>query len=207
MVALRPAEFDRFLARLGWEAARVMVFGPDEGRVRNRVAAIAAATLGSNPDPMARVELEVEAVNADPPRLMDEANAISMFGADRRLLLIQRGDKLAKPILQALLDAPPLATIVLIADDLPKKSPFRTAMEAHPAVTVIACYPPDSSEMLTQIDQRVRATGRTITPAARAALAEIVAGDFGLAESEIDKLLTYTEGSLAIDVDDVEAIV
>jgi DNA polymerase III subunit delta len=207
MAVIRPAEIERFIARAGNGPKIVLLFGPDEGAVRLRGRDFANAFLGSDPDPLSRVEFEAEALNSDPARLADEAYAVSMFG-DRRAILIRQAGKLSKPIWQALFDNPsPEAAIILMADELTKSSPLRVAAESNVQVAAIACYLPSITEIEATIASRCKAVGVTISPAAKTALSELLGADQALSESEIDKLVLFCHGKSLIEVEDIEQIV
>lgn len=207
MAIIRPAEIDRFIARAGHGPKIILLFGPDEGAVRLKGRDFATAFLGSDTDPMSRVEFEAEALNNDPARLADEAHAVSMFG-DKRAILIRQAGRLSKPIWQALFDNPaPEAAVILMADELAKSSPLRVAAESNVQVAAIACYLPSVAEIDTAIATRCSAAGMTVSPEARAALAELLGADQALSESEVDKLILYCQGKSRIDIEDIEQVV
>src|SRR3954463_1751249 len=81
-------QLDDFLKNPGEKTAAVLVFGPDEGLVRERVNALVKAAAGSGDDPFRVVELGGDVIRPDPAGLMDEAGAISMLGG-RRAVRIQ----------------------------------------------------------------------------------------------------------------------
>lgn len=207
MTALKTGDIPRFIESGGRGSPLILIFGPDEGLVRARARALSKAILGPNADALSLVELEADSINQDPPRLLDEANAISMFGG-RRVVLVRQAGKLNKGAWQPLLETPPLDSIVLFqADDLAKTSALRNAFEAHGQAAAIACYPPGLSDIQALIDTRCRNAGLSITPPARLYLSELLGTDYALSESEIDKLILYCQGKLAVDVDDIDAII
>lgn len=207
MVALRASEINRFIASGGREQPLALVFGADEGLVRARMRALVEAALGKAHDPLLLVEFDAEALNDDPPRLVDEANAISMFGG-RRAIIVRNAGKLAKAAWQPLFEVPPLDSIVIFqGDDLSKTNALRVAAEGNPKAAAIICYPPQSADMAELIDQRCKAAGVTIAAPARTVLVELLGQDYALSVSEIDKLLLYARGKLTIEIADIEAIV
>lgn len=207
MAVIRPGDIQRFIARGCRETALILLHGPDEGAVRLRGRAIAATLLGADADPMSRMEFDAETLNADPARLLDEANAIAMFGG-KRLIVVNGAGKLAKQAWTPLLDVPPLdSTVIFLADELAKSAPLRVAMEASAQAAAIPCYAPSQQDVAEIIDQRVRAAGLTITPVARAYLAELLGSDLALTENEIDKVVLHAQGQLAIDVADIDVLV
>lgn len=207
MAAVRPGEISRFLDT-GWRSTPlVLLYGPDEGQIRTRAAALHAAILGGDAEAMNRLAFEADELNADPSRLLDEANAISMFGGTRVIAIASAG-RLQKAVWQPLIDTPPLDSIlVFLADDLARSSPLRVAIEQSQHGAAIACYPASRQDILAQIDARARAAGLAVTPAARSYLAELLGGDAALTEVEIEKLILYCHGKVSIEVADIDDLV
>ena len=107
-----------------------------------------------------------------------------------------------------MLEVPPLdSTVIFQADDLAKTSPLRGALEQSGHAAAIACYPPSRQDLQELIDSQARAAGLSITPVARAYLADLLGSDFALSEMEIDKLILYCRGQIAIDVADIDAMI
>lgn len=207
MTTIRPGDITRFAASGCKTTPLILVHGPDEGAVRTRVRAIAATLLGPDADSLSLLDLEAETINADPGRLLDEANAIAMFGG-KRVILVSHAGKLQKAAWQPLLEVPPLdSTIIFQADDLAKTAPLRVALEQSGHAAAIACYPPSRQDLQELIDSQARAAGLSITPVARAYLADLLGADFALSEMEIEKLILYCRGQIAIDVADIDAMI
>ncbi|HRE19647.1 MAG TPA: DNA polymerase III subunit delta [Rhabdaerophilum sp.] len=207
MSVIRAGDVRRFVATGCRDTPIILVFGPDEGSVRVRTRDIRNTILGAKADDLARVDFDAESINADPVRLLDEANAIGLFG-DKRVITVANAGKLRKDAWQPLLEAPPLgATVLLLADDLGKSSPLRVAVEKSADAAAIACYAPSHQDILELIDARIRESGLTITPTARSYLAELLGSDLALSENEIDKLILYSQDRLVVDVADIDALI
>lgn len=207
MSVIRAGDVRRFVATGCRETSLILVFGPDEGSVRVRARDIRNTILGAKADDLARVDFDAESINADPVRLLDEANAIGLFG-DKRVITVTSAGKLRKEAWQPLLDAPPRSvTVLLLAEDLSKSAPLRVAFEKSADAAAIACYAPSHQDILELIDARVREAGLTITPTARSYLAELLGSDLALSENEIDKLILYCRDRLVIDVADIDTLV
>jgi DNA polymerase III subunit delta len=207
MAIIRPGDIARFVASGCKTVPLVLVYGPDEGSVRTRVRAMVTALLGPEADSLNLLDLEADTVNADPARLLDEANAIAMFGG-KRVILVSHAGKLQKSAWQPLLEVPPLdSTVIFQADDLAKTSPLRVTLEQSGSGAAIACYPPSRQDVQDLIDTQARSAGLSITPVARAYLADLLGADFALAEGEIEKLVLYCRDQIAIDVADIDAMI
>lgn len=203
MVALRASEIPRFTGRDCLSRRLFLIFGPDEGGVRMRADQIAATFAKQSKDSLERLDFEAEALNTDPGKLMDEAQAFSMFSASR-LITISSAGKLSKALWSLLLETSGLETpVLLLADELAKTAAIRTAFESHDQAVAIACYPASRAEIQALIEERVKASGLGITAAAAAALGDLVGSDLALTERELEKLILYCHGRVAIEVDDV----
>lgn len=206
MATIRPGNVRRFIEAGCRSVPLILVHGPDEGAVRMRVQALIHALIGPD-DGMSRVDFDAETLNADPARLLDEANAIGMFGGKRVIVIAQAG-RLQKGVWQPVLEVPPIdSTILFQADDLVKTAPLRVALEQDTASATIACYPPSRQDLQELIDARTKEAGLSITPVARAYLVDLLGTDFALSEMEIGKLILYCRGRIAIDVADIDALI
>ena len=207
MSVIRAGDVRKFVASGCRDTSLILVFGPDEGSVRIRARDIRNTLLGPGADDLARTDFEAESINADPVRLLDEANAIGLFG-DGRTITIANAGRLRKEAWQPLLDAPPLgATVLFLAEDLAKSSPLRVAFEKNPNAAALACYAPSHQDIMELIDTHMSKAGLSITPTARSYLAELLGSDLALAENEIDKLILYCQDRLGVDVGDIDALI
>lgn len=203
MVAIRASDLGRFAARDGHTKRLVLIYGPDEGGVRMRADQIVESYKKLANGSLEKLAFDAETLNADPGKLMDEAQAFSMFSSSR-IIVVTNSGKLAKSIWQNALATVDLQTpVILLADELAKTSPLRQAFEESAHAGALACYPPSRAEIQSVIEARVSAVGLTITAAAASALTDLVGTDMALTERELDKLLLYCHGQVAVEVDDV----
>jgi DNA polymerase-3 subunit delta len=208
LAQIRAAEVDRFLTRAGNTARVVLLHGNDEGLVSERASVFSDTVLAGSSDPLARISMESAAVSSDPGLLLDEANAIAMFGGSRVITLRLEGAKSIQPAIEAILAAPPAeAWIIIIGGELRKGSGLRAFCEKHPGAAVIACYADDSRALDRLIDEQMSRAGLTITTEAREVLKSLIGADRRITRSEIGKLTSYAAGQNPIGVDDVRAIV
>jgi len=206
MSVIRPGDVDRLIARGGGEFRILLIHGPDEGLARLRVRALAEAILGASSDLLNRVELEAETLNADPARLADETQAISMFG-DKRVIIVRHAGKLSKAIWQALLEVgSPASSVILHADELAKSHALRNACESNPTVGVIACYPLEARDLEQAAQARLQADRLTLSPEAASHLVDLLGADQSLSMQEVDKLALYCLGQNRVEIADIDAV-
>jgi DNA polymerase III subunit delta len=87
------ARIESFLRRPDPALSTVLLYGPDEGLVRERVQRMIRAVLPDPDDPFGLTELSVDAVRADPALLVDEARALCLTGGRRVVRLRQATDQ------------------------------------------------------------------------------------------------------------------
>jgi DNA polymerase-3 subunit delta len=208
MTALKAAQIDAFVARPDPARAIVLVFGPDAGLVAERAAALVKASLDDGADPFALVRLDGDALAADPARLVDEAQAIPMFGG-RRAVWVRAGSRPFVSAVEALLAAVPLkdCRVVIEAGDLKKSAPLRTLAERSREIVALPCYADTERDVARVIDEEMRAAKLAIAPEARAALVALLGGDRRATRNEVRKLALYAQGTGKVGLDDVAAVV
>src|SRR5258707_11498945 len=85
MAKLAPSRLAAFLQRPDPEIRAVLLYGPDEGLVRERAGIIGRTVCPDLNDPFRGADLSAATVAADPARLADEAAQLSLTGGQRDL--------------------------------------------------------------------------------------------------------------------------
>ena len=202
-------QIDDFLKNPGEKIAAVLVFGPDEGLVRERVNALVKAAAGSGDDPFRVVELDSDTIRSDPARLMDEAGAISMLGGRRAVRINGVTDGQAKVIEDFLGSHRDSKNTLVIfeAGDLPGRAALRKLFEGAPHAAAIACYHDSGGDLKAVILAQLSAAGKSAAPAALSYLEQSLGGDRGATRSEIEKLVLYVGEARRVELEDVMASV
>ncbi len=202
-------QIDDFLKNPSEKTAAVLVFGPDEGLVRERVNALVKAAAGSGDDPFRVVELDADAIRSDPARLMDEAGAISMLGGRRAVRINGVTDGQAKVIEDFLGSHRDSKNTLVIfeAGELPGRAALRKLFEGAPHAAAIACYHDSGGDLKAVIQAQLSAAGKSAAPAALSYLEQSLGGDRGATRSEIEKLALYVGDAKQIELEDVMASV
>lgn len=209
MSEIKSHEFDGAIGRI-MKAYRIVVFyGPDRGLVSERAQLIAKQSGIPLDDPFAVTRLDSTSLQADPGRLIDEAQSLGLFGGEKLVWLRVAGTE--KPLNDSveLLAKTGLEGCLLIieAGDLKKGSAFRKTCEASRAVAITACYPDDARAINAMVDSELSHTGQRLTPAAREHLVSALGGDRIASRNEIQKLLLYCMGLDQIDLEHVTDII
>ena len=80
---LASSRISAFLQRPDPEIRTVLVYGPDDGLVRERAGLLARSVCPDLKDPFRVAELAGATLAADPARLADEAAQLSLIGGRR----------------------------------------------------------------------------------------------------------------------------
>jgi DNA polymerase III subunit delta len=194
---LSGAQVERFLARPDPARPVVLVYGPDEGLVRERVERVIRAVLDDPRDPFRSSELSVDQVKSEPACLADEARSLCLLGGRRVVRLRQASDQ-ASAACRALLALPGIEALVVIdAGELAAGSSLRRLIEGAPNAVAIACYRDEGQDLAAFVDGELAARQLSLDADARAHVLDHVGVDRGVTRSELDKLALYLSDGAA----------
>lgn len=183
-------------------ARAILVYGPDDGLMRERAKTMGLTAVSDLNDPFNSVLLTADQILEDPARLPDEANAISMMGGKRLLRIDDARDAIA-PLIKDYLKSPnENALLILMAGELGPKSPLRALFEKAENAAALPCYVEDERDMAGFVRRTLQESGFGISPDAASWLAAAVTGDRGRARSELEKIITYMGANKQITLDD-----
>jgi DNA polymerase-3 subunit delta len=207
MVAIKPAEVDRFIAKPDPARPILLVYGADAGLVRERSEALIRSAVDDPDDPFQLVRLEGDELAGAPARLIEEASTIPLFGG-RRAIWIRAGSRNFAPAVEALLGSPaPECRTVIEAGELRRSAPLRAICERARNAVVLACYPDSERDLVRLIDEEMRQAGLTVSADARNALVALLGGDRIASRHELRKLALYARGKSSVELADVTAVV
>lgn len=202
---IAPRQIDSFIKAPTPGVRAVLVYGPDDGLMRERAKAVGRTAVADLNDPFNVSVLNASAVVEDSARLSDEANALSMMGG-KRLVRIEDGRDAIAPALKDYLQNPNAATLIVIeAGELTPRSALRILFEKSEAAAAIACYVEDERDIAGLIRSSLQEQGFSIASDAAALLASSITGDRLRARSEIEKLVTYMGAEKQVKLEDVQA--
>jgi DNA polymerase III subunit delta len=208
MAQKKAHEVDSFLKRLDRSYPIVLIYGPDKGLVSERADLFIAMTGLAKDDPFAVIRLDAEIIQAEPGRLTDEANTISMFGGERLIWVRNAaGQKGVADAVSFLAKDPPAGTFILIeAGDLKKGAGLRGIIEQSASAMALPCYSDDGRGIDSTIDDVLTKNKLQITLDARNLLKESLGGDRLATRAELEKICLYVHGRERITADDVRDI-
>lgn len=173
----------------------VLLYGEDEGLVRERARALTVAVAGSVDDPFRVVELTREAWN----RMAGEFAAISMMGG-RRVIGVREVTDAALGSVAEALKTKGDALLVLEAPGL-GKGKLRTMIEAAGDAMAVPCYPEEGAALTELIRGLFAEAGVKADGEAVSWLAEATGGDRAVVRNEVAKLSLLAGAGGRVDLD------
>lgn len=203
---MKGASIDRTLSHPPKDLVAALIFGPDQGLVRERAEKLIKAVVPDLKDPFLIADLDDGVLSSDPARLADEAAAISLLGGRRVVRVRGAGNSLAKLFERFLDDPAGDALIVVEGGDLAKSTGLRKVFEGADNAAAIACYGDNARDLPDVVRDALKAEGFTIAPAALADAASRLGSDRGVTRRELEKLVLYAQGQKQITLEDVRAV-
>ncbi len=208
---ITAGQIDRFLRKPDPKTPVVLVYGPDEGLVRERVDVLIKSVLDDPSDPFRLSDLAADQVRSDPALLADEARALCLMGGRRVVRVRQAGDAL-KHAVKGLLELETVDALVVIeSGDLGRASSLRKQIEQASNAAALPCYRDEGRDLGSLIDRLLAERHLRADREARAYLIEHLGGDRAVTRAELDKLALYVDASAgqpkAVGFDDVAGMI
>ena len=195
MAELKTREATGFVKARDPRYPVVLLFGPDQGLVRERADLIARQVVSDLADPWAVADMSEDDL-PEPGRLADEAQALSFGGGDRIVRVRGGGAGVTAAVVNLLkgieADAiKPSALTIVEAGDLKKTSGLRKAVAKSPAAVGIPCYAEEARDVMASVRDALAAEDLAITDEALMTFAGRLGDDRGITRQETDKLILY----------------
>ncbi len=209
MVKVQTRAIEGFLDNPDPSVVAVLLYGEDNGLVRERAARLAATVVDDPNDPFRVAEISQSSLKDEPSRLFDEMAAMSLTGGRRLIRLTSAGNSNSAAI-EAVLDdqtiRPEGSFLLVEAGSLGPRDSLRKLFEGHERGAAIPCYLDDGRSLAAVIEQTLGAHGLSVEPSALAYLCENLGTDRQVTRSELEKLALFKglEGG-AVSLADAEA--
>lgn len=208
-------QIDPFLKNPDPAALAILVYGPDDGLVRERARGLAGHVVADLKDPFNVVDISAARLKDTPSLLLDEAQAMSMLGGRRVVRLditASDGDALRgleKAVESTLAALNTGDNLVLVeAGDLGASSKIRKLFEDAKNAAAVPCYVEDERDLTRVIGTALKEQGIAIDSDALQHMAASVVGDRAVVRGEIEKLITYMgRESKKVRLEDVTACI
>ncbi|SLN20432.1 DNA polymerase III subunit delta [Oceanibacterium hippocampi] len=190
----RPADFNALLRDGRGDIRALLLYGPDEGLVRERARAIVQWVLGAPDDPFRLARIDASELADDPARLADEAAALAFTGG-RRLVHVRDGSNRLTPLFKDFFaDAPGQAFVLVEAGALRTRDSLPTLFEKEGTAAVLPCYPDEPADLAELLRDELRRAGIGADPDALAFLQTVLGQDRAFARNALEKLRLYKHG-------------
>ena len=184
-----------------------VIYGPDEGLVRERALKLGETVVADLSDPFLVCDLTGAELAADPALLADEVAAISMMGGRRLIRVREATDTVSRIVASVLEDGLGDALTVLQAGQLGPRSSLRILAEKSTGAAAIPCYVDDISALEQVIQETLRDHGVRITADASAWLVGRLGSDRLVSRGEAEKLALYAGPGGEVGIEDAMACI
>ena len=204
-----PRNIEAFVKSPSAGIGAVLLYGPDEGLIRERMSVMSKHVVVDINDPFNVCEFTAAQLSDKPSLLLDEAMSISMLGGRKVIRLRDASDKFTAIIKDTLAVLTAESNFILIdGGELPARSTLRALFENAENAAALPCYVEDTDSISRVISSALKATGYNISSEAITCIAANVVGDRAIARSEVEKLITYMgETNKNITLDDVTSCI
>lgn len=165
-----------------------LIYGPDEGQVRDTARQLITAVLGKDYDPLNLIELPTAQLKEDPALLADALNSFSLMGGERLVWLREPPEALAATAKELLTGETPGAYLLITEGELKPADKWRALFEKEKQLAALPCYRDDASKLSQLINDQFRARGITAEQGAVAVLSAQLGNDRGVTLQEIEKI-------------------
>lgn len=186
------------------KARVIVIYGPDQGLIKERSQKIGKTIIDDLNDPFNVVTLTTDLLLEDPARLGDEANALSMMGGSRLIFIKDGSDKLS-PLLKEYLEEPSEHNLIVIeCGELGPRSNLRTLAEKNKSAAALPCYLDDERDISNLVRETLKEKGYFINGDVLHFFAQQVVGDRARIRNEMDKLMLYMGDEKSITMEHVQ---
>jgi len=195
---------DTFLANPPRDIAAILLYGLDQGLIRERAEKLCRLAVEDIQDPFSTTQLDAADIAKDPSLLVDSAGAMPAFGGMR----LVRAHLVTSGCIEAcrnLLQTPPAESLTVLtgSDELNTRSPLVKLFEASDRAAAIGCYP-DTSQSLGQVARETfDAYSVQVDRDAMGYITDHLGADRMASRSEIDKLVLLAGDGGRLGLDDV----
>ena len=212
MVKLTTRDATANISKLNPAFGAVLVFGSDEGQVRESSQKIAKQIIDDLNDPFNMVKPTAQAIAEDPSILCDELNAMSMMGGRRVVWLDIRGERMNATLNEAITNAVNTQQgdnlLIITADNLKADSAIRKFFEKSKTAGAIPRYSDGGRDIGALITEVMNAHNLGIDNDARGFLCTALGNDRIVSRGEIEKLALYKGvGNGSVSLADAKAVV
>ena len=181
---------DPFLANPPRDIAAVLLYGHDQGLIRERADKLSRIAVQDIDDPFSTTQLDAAEIAKDPSLLIDSAGAMPAFGG-MRLVRVNLVTGAALDACRNLLGNPPAESLTVLtgSDELNTRSALVKLFETSDRAAAIGCYPDTAQSLGAVARQAFDAFSIQVDRDAMGWITDHLGRDRMASRSEIDKLV------------------
>jgi DNA polymerase-3 subunit delta len=202
LTGLKSRDIDRFIQKPDIKSGFVLVYGPDQGRVRETTDILQKHFHPQSADPMALVSLQYPDLENAAETIVVEAQTPSMFGDQRVIRVRGATNALAKDI-DELVSGEMDAILLVEAGNLTPKDALRKLAESKKTARALPCYADDERSLNQLARQMFDDAGVFIDADALRALIDILGNDRQITRLEVEKLILFAAETKKVTYADV----
>lgn len=205
---LNGSQFNAFLKSNDTAVRLFLIYGPDEGLVRERGKALCLKYVESLEDPFSFCDLTASDLVPEPTRLVDEVTAISMMGGNRVIRLrgaTANSKNLIEPLLEVNFEQ---SFLIIEAGDIRKDSALVKMVKGAKIGAVTPCFHDKAQDIDSLIREVLGQAGLTPSRDIMDYLRQNLGSDRAISRQELDKLVLYAgPAATELSLSDVQAII
>jgi DNA polymerase-3 subunit delta len=185
-----------------------LLYGPDQGLVREYVNKLSLKCTPNLKDPFAVTEFTGTQLKQDPSILVDAVYSLSLTGGDCVIIVRDAQDSIVPTLKHIFSQSIKTWPIIIEAASLKPKSALRQMFEQSMKLAAIACYPDEGYALENFIKNFMTQEKLSIDQGASQFLCATLAGDRQVVRRELEKLALYCSAKLtdANKVSETDAI-
>lgn len=206
MAVIKPQGFEASFSSPSGKYKGALLCGPN-WELLNRLKNLAVRGFAEQHPDGEIVRLSDTDLAADTGRLLEELQSISMFGADKLILVDAASSTIHKACIGAISVGWSECLLLVTAGDLKKSSPLRKEFEASPDLAITICFDQSIGELLEFAASFMSGLGVAIDREAIELVVDAVGGNAALLQSELVKLASYAGEDGSLSVSDVSEVI
>ncbi|MCY4192311.1 MAG: DNA polymerase III subunit delta [Rhodospirillaceae bacterium] len=209
---IRPAHARRFVESPDAGFRVFLLFGPDEGLIRERSNQLQGQVVEDPQDAFRLADLDGDAVNDNPALLYDEAGAMAFGGGDRVVKVRRLRGRIADAVVAFLKEPVGDARVILEAPGASKKTGIVKAAIGSKHAAAIPCYHDQNLSLRDLVTNALNENGLKPGPGVVSHIEAHAGSDRALTRQEIGKLALFLGASdpekpIPVDLEQVQAVV
>lgn len=206
---IQANKVDEFIKSFDNKCKGVLIYGPDEGLVSIRKNEILQKILPDYKTSLSLITLSSATIKDKTGIINSEYNSTSLFGNDKKVVLIEDADNSISKILEEIFSKPQNSDnfILITADDLDSKSSLKRFAEFNQYFASLPCYKDDINAIMQIVNLKLRKEGFKYNAEVVKYLTESFGGNRLIILSELDKLVIYKDQDKNLTIEDVKACI